>query len=91
MRRLKRRNGMLVDELDLPTALEHQAELVEAGHRPLQHHAVDQKQGHAFRLAGRRGEEQVLQGRLRCFARRAVVGTKSGGVSAGMMVEIECL
>ena len=36
------RHGMLVDQLHLPAALEDQRELIETGHRALQHYAIDQ-------------------------------------------------
>ena len=42
---------MFIDELDLPAAFKHHAELVEAGHRALKHHAIDQEQRHPFVLA----------------------------------------
>ena len=64
MRRLKRRERVLVDELDLPAAFEHEAELVEPRHIALEHDAVDEEQGHALRVASRCGEEQVLKRRL---------------------------
>src|SRR3954451_17231656 len=70
MRRLKRGERMLVDELDLPTALELEAELIESRHIALEHHAIDEEQSHAFRVAGRGGEKQVLKRRLRARRRR---------------------
>ena len=51
MRRLKSRQRMLVDQLDLPAALKHEAELVKARDASLKHHAIDEEQGHPFRLA----------------------------------------
>ena len=79
MGRLQGRDRMLVDQLDLPAALEHQAELVEAGDRALEHHAVDQEQGHALAVARGGGQEQVLERRLGPVRRRSTVATKSGG------------
>src|SRR5437868_4723536 len=82
MRRLQRRERMLVDELDLPAALEHEAELVEAGDRPLEHHAVHQEQGHAFPVPCGRSEEQILQLRLRAVGRwrgRNEIGRRLAG------------
>src|SRR5205823_3392379 len=67
MRRLKSRERMLVDELDLPAALEHETELVEPSDIALEHHAVDEEQGHAFRVARRCRQEQVLKRGLRAI------------------------
>ncbi len=66
VRRLKRRDGVLVDQLHLPFPLEQDGELVEAGHLPLKHDAVHEKQGHGRLLVGSRGEENVLQACARC-------------------------
>src|SRR6476646_8112853 len=55
MRRLERRDGMLVDQLQLAATLEDQAELVEPGHRALKHHAIDQEDGHPLAGARRSG------------------------------------
>src|SRR5438270_167173 len=55
---------MLVDQLDLPAAFQHQAELVEARDHPLQHHTVHEEQGHPFLVPDRGAEELVLQAGL---------------------------
>ena len=86
------RNGMLVDQLHLPAALEHQRELVEAGDRALQHHAIDQEDRHRLLLARRGLQEQVLQHRLLAIAPLpATASCRSAGAWAGMMVEMACL
>ena len=65
VRRLKRRNGMLVDQLHLSITFQQQAELIEGGDMALKHDAVHKIQRHR-RILSRSGcEEHVLQ---RCFA-----------------------
>src|SRR3569833_3250469 len=68
---LQRRQRMLVDELNLPSALEHEAELIEPGDGTLEHDAIDEEQGHSFRLPRRSREEKILQWRLAPLLRRA--------------------
>ena len=63
---------MLVDQLYLTTPFEQQAELVESGHRALQHHAIDEEQGHPLVVARRGGQKQVLERRL------AAIGDRGG-------------
>src|SRR5947209_294089 len=64
MRRLEGRKRMLVDQLHLPTALEDDAKLIEAGDGALEHDAIDEEQGHSFLVARRGSQKQVLQGAL---------------------------
>ena len=55
---------MLVHQLDLRSALEQQAELVECRDSPLEHDPVHQEQAHALVLARRSGKELVLERRF---------------------------
>jgi hypothetical protein len=82
--RLHGRDGVLVNQLHLPAAFEDQRELVVAGHRPLEHHAVHEEDGHRLMLARCRLEEQVLKRwpliaiALPC-SRRLKIGRRLGG------------
>src|SRR3546814_144139 len=63
MRRLDRRDGVLVDELRQPIALEQHAEQVERRDMALEHHAIDEEHRHAFVGLAHRVEEDLLEQR----------------------------
>ena len=90
MRRLQGRDGVLVDELDMSATFEDQAELVEPATAPWSITPLTRKS--VIRSCSRAaapgtGPGAALSGRPQAQS----VGTKSGGGSEGMIVEIACL
>ena len=79
MRRLQRRDGMLVDELDLPAALEQQRELVEAGDVPCSITPLTRNTVIGSLLARGGGKEQVLERRA-CLPARLASGRVASSV-----------